>query len=1181
MTLRSLIFRSVAHYWRTHLGVILGVALAALVLTGSLMVGDSVKATLKAQALARVGQIENALTTGERFVPWGGLGASGPPVVFRLMNHHPQAGALFIQGSVERADGKARANRVQLIGVDDEFWALSPSGKKVPLRTDASPQETEVALNERIAAQLGVVSGNEISIRIEKPGSISKDAPLSGEESEMVVIKARVQVVVGDLDFGRFALVSGQVPPPSVFVPLSFLQKKVGLTGKVNLILSPYFPQKHHSSATPVLEDLRQIDQAPADGALVFDLQSYDLEVRKLPETQGLELRSPRIFLDEASAAAARANEEHRNRPAYTGGPDPLAPPPTGIQALTYFVNELRAGDGTDPKSKSTPYSMVTAIDAAGSGFVQAELAENEIQITRWLADDLGIGPGDKVTLKYFVMGERRQLTEKSRTFTVLAPIIEMNEPQLNTSWMPDFPNVPDQDGLKKWKPGFPFEAERIRKKDEDYWKEFRGTPKAFVNLRTGQEMWGNRWGNLTSIRYRSGTKPEQVERMAAFIDPAALGFRVIPLREQALAATNAPVDFGELFASFSFFLIVAAAVLTGLLFTFSIEQRATEAGLLLAVGWPQKKVRRYFLREGIVLAMIGSLAGVGGAIVYTKLVLHALAGVWSGATGGTQFIMALSPLTMAIGVVSSVVVAWLAMWWASRRLFKRQAGQLLAGGGLDEEPVAERQAAPSSGDNRSEAEIDEVIPVAVPTARSATLDRPLAPPDAQHRATKKPAGRNGALIPAVMMISAIALAVLARGNPGAFFGAGSLLLLAGIFLSRSLLRRVATGTGVDSLSELAVRNTSRRAGRSLATIAVLASGVFMVVAVDSFRQGPIEDATRRDSGTGGFALVGESSAPIYEDLNSQAGREKLLPDYDQLPAGLHVVPMRVRDGDDASCLNLNRALQPRLLGVKPEELAGRFVFGGPKGADWSLLSKDGPEVPGIVDANTLQWAMQKSIGDVLEYTDERGQPLKVRIAGTIAGSMLQGQVLIAEKRFTEKFPNAAGYRFFLMDCPPAQLAAVRESLSRQLSDRGLELVPAAQRLADFNAVENTYLSIFQVLGGLGMLLGSAGLGIVVARNVLERRREFGLLEAVGFTPSRLSRLVLTEHQWLLAGALGIGAASALLSVWPQLMKSGAGFPWSQLALLFGGMALVSALCALLATVFSLRGSQLPALRNE
>src|SRR4030095_11921996 len=107
------------------------------------------------------------------------------------------------------------------------------------------------------------------------------------------------------------------------------------------------------------------------------------------------------------------------------------------------------------------------------------------------------------------------------------------------------------------------------------------------------------------------------------------LGFQFVPLREQALAATKAPVDFGELFVSFSFFLIVAAAVLTGLLFVFTLEQRNTEAGTLLALGLRPHLVRRMFLLEGAALAVIGSVIGVAGAALYTKLVLRALATVW------------------------------------------------------------------------------------------------------------------------------------------------------------------------------------------------------------------------------------------------------------------------------------------------------------------------------------------------------------------------------------------------------------------------------------------------------------------------------------------------------------------------------------------------------------------------
>lgn len=1105
MNSRQLIFRSLSHYSRTHLGVVLGVALAALVLTGALMVGDSVKATLRAQAEARVGRVGDALVCGERFVGWPADPAKRPANLVRAMVPGPaSAGVLLVQGTVERPDGAARANRTQVVGIDDAFWKLSPAGKVLPFGPVAAPLDTEVALNERLAAQLGVAVGDPISLRLEKPGAISKDAPLSGEADALVLIRARVAHIVGDADFGRFSLVSGQVPPATVFLPAAVLQRKVGLGEKVNLVLAPF-------------ETLAPVKYDPAKTAAPGSLADFDLAVRELPAPGGFELRTSRVFLEPPIVSAAHAKERR------------------ALDSLTYFVTGLAAGDGTDPKAKSTPYSMVTAIDAPASGFVQAELAEDEIQITRWLAEDLGVDVGGKVTLRYFVMGERRQLIEKSRTFTVLAPIIEMNEPQLNTSWMPDFPNVPDKDGLKTWKPGFPFESNRIRKKDEDYWAQYRGTPKAFVNLRVGKEMWGNRWGELTSIRYPAGTQRENVEEsLAANIDPAALGFRIVPLRDQALAATNAPVDFGQLFASFSFFLIVAAAVLTGLLFTFSIEQRAAEAGLLLAVGWPVKAVRRLFLREGMYLALIGSVIGVAAASLYTRVVLTALSGVWSGATGGARFIFEMSSVTLGVGVASGVVVALLAMWLASRKLFRREAAQLLAGG-------------------------------------------------SEEATTAPPAGttQRGIYVAAGLVLGAVVMAVVARGNPGAFFGAGAMLLIGGLVFSRTTLRRVAAGTGVETLPDLAARNTSRRAGRSIATIAVLASGVFMVVAVDSFRKGPLDDVTRKDSGTGGFALVGESSAPIYEDLNSQSGREKLLPDYDQLPKELNIVPLRVRDGDDASCLNLNRAVQPRLLGVRPADLAKRFAFNAPSGSDWSVLDGGGAEIPAVVDANTLQWAMQKKLGDVLEYTDERGQPLKVRIAATISGSMLQGQVVISEKHFIERFPNAAGYRFFLVDCPPAASASVRESLSRQLGDRGLELLPAGQRLAEFNAVENTYLSIFQVLGGLGMLLGSAGLGIVVARNVLERRREFGLLAAVGFRPPQLRSLVFSEHRWLIAGALVIGAASALLAVWPQLSQKGGAFPWAQLGILFGGMAVVGVLCAWVATRIALRGSQLEGLRSE
>ncbi len=1010
------------------------------------------------------------------------------------------APAILINGSLARADGKARINQAQVLGVDGRFWSLAPEA--------VSPGfEGRLALNARAAAQLGVKAGDTLILRVEKPSAFSRDAPLSGEENEVASIRAEVGKIVDDGAYGRFALQASQVPPFTVFLDLAELQKRLDQPGRANLLLT----------STGTAAELR------ASAGAKWQLGDAGLQLQPL-KSGGTELRTSRVFLDAAIARAAPGDAAHGR-----------------VEALTYFVNELRSGD------HAAPYSMATAAEATPSGFLPPDLGNGEIVINQWLAEDLAIGVGAKLTLKYFVMGERRQLTEKSREFSVRA-VLPMNDPHLDSSWMPDFPGLADKKNCRDWQPGFAFDSTRIRDKDQQYWEQYRGTPKAFVNLEAGQEMWSNRWGNLTAIRWEKEPDAKTIAAdLRAKLTLDQLGFQFLPLREQALAATNAPVDFGQLFASFSFFLLAAAAVLTGLLFVFSLEQRNREVGVLLALGLKPRQVRRLFLTEGFALAVIGSVLGLAGAVLYTELVLRALRSVWQGAVGGVSFEFGAQPATIAIGLVSGVLIALVAMWLASRRQLKHSAGELLASTGAIEMARADR-----------------------------------------------PRGRSWSLgIAIVSLFAAIGCVAFDKsGSPETFFSAGGLLLVAGLAFGLAWLRRLAASRdGLGSLAQFGRRNAARRRGRSVATASVLASGVFIVVAVDAFRQSPNADAAKRLSGTGGFALVGESSLPLYEDLNTPAGRDAFAL-KEGVMLGVEVVPLRVRDGDDASCLNLNRALQPRLLAANPDEPAkrGAFRFSAtinksdtrPEAA-WRLLESAGESgaIPAITDDATLEWALQKKLGDTLDYRDDRGQPFKVRIVATLAESMLQGSVIISEKNFIQKFPDQGGYRFFLIDAPPAKAAAVAEELSRALSDRGFEATAASRRLADFQAVQNTYLSIFQALGGLGLLLGSVGLAIVVARNVLERRSEFGLLEAVGFRARQLRILVFAEHRWLIACGLGIGIGSALLAVWPHLRERASGFPLREMALLIAALACGALFWTWLATRLALRGNRLEALRNE
>ena len=308
-----LLTQSVRHNWRTHLGVVLGCALAALVLTGALMVGDSVKGTLKTQAESRVGKIGEALLCGERFVPWPADKAKRPAVVARMFfPGEDAAGVLLMQGSATRADGKARANKVQVVGVDDDFWKLSPRDKKdsrdekdaVPL----VPSVFSVSLNQRLAAQLAVKAGDDLSLYVEKPGAFSKDAPLSGEEAALVTVKARVGRIVGDEDFGRFALTASQVPPNTVFVPLGELQAKVGLGEKVNVIAK--LSVHEFELTNEDYEDPGRTKRVDHPGESLAAQLKEEFVVGNLQNGKGLEIRSPRVFLDGHIVAAARESED-------------------------------------------------------------------------------------------------------------------------------------------------------------------------------------------------------------------------------------------------------------------------------------------------------------------------------------------------------------------------------------------------------------------------------------------------------------------------------------------------------------------------------------------------------------------------------------------------------------------------------------------------------------------------------------------------------------------------------------------------------------------------------------------------------------------------------------------------------------------------------------------------------
>jgi len=198
-----------------------------------------------------------------------------------------------------------------------------------------------------------------------------------------------------------------------------------------------------------------------------------------------------------------------------------------------------------------------------------------------------------------------------------------------------------------------------------------------------------------------------------------------------------------------------------------------------------------------------------------------------------------------------------------------------------------------------------------------------------------------------------------------------------------------------------------------------------------------------------------------------------------------------------------------------------------------------------------------------------------------LKSSLFQSELIVGESQFLRLFPGEAGYRVFLVEAPRAKAAAVAGLLEARLSDAGLDLQPTEERLLRFLRVENTYIATFQLLGALGLLLGTLGLATVILRNAAERRRELALLRAVGYRPRHLGRLVLSENAALLLSGLGIGAACALVATWPAASLRGGSAPLAELGALLLVVLLTGLLVSWLAVRAIVKGEVLEGLRTD
>ena len=1207
--------RSLRHHARSHIAVAVGVVVAAMVIGGALIVGDSVRDSLRRLTHLRLNAVDHALVSHRFFREESVVALSQQPGF--ADRYSREAPALVFPASLERnAARKTRAAGVTLYGCDERLWsglfgAQSPS----------PPTSGGIVLNSKLAEELRAVPGDDITVWVELPATIPRDSLLGGKEQQSSQeLRLKVDAVTTSEFAGdRFSLQPSQQAPKVAFVNLQALQKALDLEAvepsrrnpqrklaRVNALFV-HGPGEHGDR---IFQEVKAVESASElTRMLRASLTLDDLHLRLVPnerrrlglrpdpaeservgsETQPtgyMSLESERMILEDSLVKTAAEVAAKLKMPTSP--------------VLAYLTNEISlVGDNTG--KKFSMYSIVAGVPepsqlAAPFGPIKTQpLGKDGVLLSEWLAEDLGIRSedlksqisnlkshisnhtGPKVRVKYHQVGSKGELPEEERTFEVRGILPLDGKLAGDRGLTPTVPGITDAETFNDWEQPFPMQLSRVTDRDEEYWDTYRATPKAFFDLGAAREWWSSRYGSATSLRLGAadGQSLEQAAKsfesdFLKVLPMDSVGLSIQPVKFLGLQAANGTTNFSGLFIGFSFFMILSGLMLISLLVRLGIERRANEIGLLSAIGFSPSRIGRVLLLEQFSVVLFGAVIGIVAAVGYAGLLIYGLRTLWVGAVGTTELRLSARPQSLVIGFVATLLAASLSAWWGLRGLRKLSPRELLAG----QTELMERDEA---------------------------------------RAARRIRLRRFASRLLLLSITIIAV-VVAFGMPAkeAFSGLSwstVLFFVVGMSTLTSALCAFAAwldgdrfvsilGSGSVALLRLSLRNATRQRRRSLLSLALIATASFLLVAVAAGRRNPAVETPDLNSGNGGFLFVAESTTPLIHDLGTPGGRIKLDLQAAPLFDLMAVSSFAVRPGENASCLNLYQTRLPTILGVPKEMLdSKRFKFIGERHrqgySPWSLLnatSTDGT-IPVFGDMNTLMYSLHKGVGETLKVPDDTNPKATLRIAGMLDSSVFQGVLLMSESNFRNLFPEHAGFRYFLIGdrrfekegraLSPTEARELSDLLETGLAPYGFDVEPIGDRLANFLAVQNTYLSTFQTLGGLGLLLGTFGLGTVMLRNVIERRSELALLRAVGFQPSAIRRLVLFENAFLLACGLVVGTVSALLAMLPHLLSTGADVPWLSGAGLLVGIFAVGLLAASAATSEAVRTPIVATLRGE
>ncbi len=1171
--------------------IVLGLMVSTAVITGSLVVGDSMEYLVYRSTFENLGDVDIVVRGGDFFDYNYYSTIENNATVQQVIDK--AAPMILLPCSVTSSETELRENKAQLFGITGQartFGAFtnSKTGNKLD-PTDLNLGENECMLNEVLAALLNIKENEQIKLAINNPTYAIDTVYSQHQGFNAIEHTMTVKYIAAQEGLGQLQLDGRSHSTPNIFMNLTALQDLLDIGNKINLILISNLGDKYTGIDND--EKVTAILGKCLDSKVGYEELGYEFDRTDLNYVR---LINHEIFFDHYVYDLVDDHNSLQN--------EPIDPSPV----LTYFVNSITL-DGSD---RTINYSIITGLDLAkdaafgdfeiqGSGN-DLDLANNEIALLDWTADQLGAAVNDTVTMEYMALDRFYNVYNTTHQFKVKY-IIGLSGIANDAALMPAFPGLSGKLDCVNWDPSFPIDLDRITEPDREFWFKYEGTPKAYIDYDQTVELWGTNLGSLTMIKLNtSSNNTHNLDTikvgLGEYLDDSFgysdAGLMIEHVKSDSLATAHGMNIFPMMFLAFSSTIVLAGIALIVTIFLILAESRKYEFGLVRAIGMARNRVVKLYVIEGLIYTLIAGIVGIIFGLLLGWGLVNALNSIWSSAVQGFTIPFYFKPSSLAFGFFTGFIISSLTIFFTARHIANQSILSALYGRPA---PVFVHTHKDKGAHTRTRTHSHGLVWLGVVMIVFGCLISAIGiiglstdiKLELYHNGSEfymwllgpilmffgggfiagyfsnKTSTRRAAFTAAgslavgyIIAYSIIVFPMVNAPTMELFFFIGLLFVFSIILIVITNLSGITNffdqlfhyGNRSSPVLKYSLRNTTRKPARTGQIITIFTLVIFLLAAlsINIAIQAKSVDAVSYEE-RGGYDIIGETAVPISIDLENMT---QLASNNIHAPtmANVTVTEILLVGPPGGTCSNMNVRFPPRLLGVGHEfvsENAFRFMdtrTGTGTGTNdpddaWLELEKTAKanhgRIPIVVDYNTLIWIYEGSLGEIYTIEDESGKEVELEVIGILENSVFGGTFMMSENNLKSLFPTSAEYRYVLFKLKPGVKGSPEEiarGLERELSQYGLDAHSIRELVLENREYERSFMVLFQAFLGLGLVLGIIGMGVVTARTVQERRYEIGVLRALGFTRKMMIKTFIIEHSFIASLAIAIGLIAGILS---------------------------------------------------